>query len=77
MLYSIKKRKGLEYLNDLVSLRNQVQEVRLQDEMGKQNFHENIKKVFETPSDPSKDTSRDKTSTMMQFSIKTTKHLKI
>ena len=44
MLYSNENKEDLEKLNKLVSLNNQVDEVRLQDELGKQNFPENIKK---------------------------------
>ena len=47
MLYSIKDREDLERLEDLVSLQNQVKVVKLQDKLGKQNFHEDMKKVFE------------------------------
>ena len=47
MLYSIKDREDLEKLNDIVSLENQVKVVRLQDKPGKQEFHENMKKLFE------------------------------
>ena len=47
MLYSIKDREDLEKLEDLVSLQNQVKVVKLQDKLGKQNFHEDMKKVFE------------------------------
>ena len=39
MLYSIKDRKDLEILHELVSLQDQVTAVRLQDKLGKQNFH--------------------------------------
>ena len=46
MLYSIKYREDLEKLNELVSLQDQVKTVRLQDKLGKQNFHENIKKII-------------------------------
>ena len=41
------KNIDLKDLNELASLQNQVQEVRLQDKLGKQNFHEDKKKVFE------------------------------
>ena len=44
MLYSIKNREDLENLEELVSLQGQVKVVRLQDKLGKQNFHEDIKK---------------------------------
>ena len=47
MLYPINNREDLQKLDEAVSLQNQVQEVRLQDKVGKQNFDENIKKVFE------------------------------
>ena len=47
MLYSIKDREDLENLNDLASLQDQVKVFRLQDKIGKQNFHEDMKKVFE------------------------------
>ena len=39
MLYAIKNREDLENLNELVSLQDQVKVVRLQDKLGKQNFH--------------------------------------
>ena len=44
MLYSIKDREDLEKINELVSLENQVKAVKLQDKLGKQNFHENFEK---------------------------------
>ena len=47
MLYSIKDREGLEKLEELASLQNQVNVVRLQNKLGKQNFLGNVKKVFE------------------------------
>ena len=39
MLIPIKGRQELEDLVDLVLLKNQAEEVRLQDNLGKQNFH--------------------------------------
>ena len=47
MLYSIKDREDLDKLKELASLQDQVKVVRLQDKLGKQNFHEDMKKVFE------------------------------
>ena len=47
MLYSNKDGEVLENLEELVSLENQVKVVRLQDKLGKQNFHEDMKKVLE------------------------------
>ena len=46
MLYSIKDREDLENLEELVSLQDQVKVVRLQDKLGKQNFHEDMKKYL-------------------------------
>ena len=56
-MFSIKDRQELEDLENLASIRNQVEEVRLQDKLGKQNFRENIKKVFEPVTDTIKNTS--------------------
>ena len=39
MLYANKNNDDLENLNELVSLENQVNVVRLQDKLGKQIFH--------------------------------------
>ena len=44
MLYSIKNVEDLQKLDEAVSLQNQVNEVRLQDRLGAQNYHENSKK---------------------------------
>ena len=43
MMFPIKDREELEKLNELVLLRNQVNEVRLQDKLGEQNYHEDAK----------------------------------
>ena len=59
MLFAIKDGEDIEKLNDLISLTNQVQEVRLQDKLGKQNFHEDIKKVFEPVTRSIKDVSEE------------------
>ena len=48
MLYAIKDREDLEKLEDLVSLQNQVKVVKLQDKLGEQNFHEDVKKSIRT-----------------------------
>ena len=48
MLYSIKDREGLENLEELVSLQDQVKVVKLQDKLGKQNFYEDMKKNIRT-----------------------------
>ena len=48
MLFPIKHREDLEKLSELVSLQDQVKAVRLQDKLGKQNFHEDLKKNIRT-----------------------------
>ena len=70
MLYSIKDREDLENLEELVSLENQVEAVRLQDKLGKQNFHEDMKKVFEPVTKSLENTSQDITKTITEASIK-------
>ena len=44
MLFAINNREDVEDLNELASLQDQVKAVRLQNELGKQNFHEDMKK---------------------------------
>ena len=69
MLYSIKYREDLENLNKLVSLQSQVKAVRLQDKLGKQNFHENMGKVFEPVTKSLKNTSENLTKAITESSI--------
>ena len=47
MTFALIKREGLKELNKLASLQAQANVFRLQDKLGKQNFHEDIEKVFE------------------------------
>ena len=70
MLYSIKDREDLEKLNELVSLEDQVKFVRLQDKLGKQNFHEDMKKVFEPVTKSLQNTSENLTKAITETSIK-------
>ena len=70
MLYSIKNREDLENLEDLVSLQNQVKDVRLQDKLGEQNFHEDMKKVFEPVTKSIENTSQGMTKTITETSLK-------
>ena len=70
MLYSIKDREDLEKLEDLVSLQNQVKVLKLQDKLGEQNFHEDIKKVFEPVTKSLENTSENITKTLTETSIK-------
>ena len=70
MLYSIKRREDLENLEELVSLESQVKAVRLQDKPGKQNFQEDLKKVFKPVIKSLENTSQDVTKTRAETSIK-------
>ena len=70
MLYSIKDREDLENLNELVSLQEQVKVVKLQDKLGKQNFHEDMKKVFEPVTKSLENTSENLTKAITEISIK-------
>ena len=73
MLYSIKDREDLENLEELVSLQDQVKVVRLQDKLGKQNFHEDMKKVFEPVTKSLENTSEILTKAITESSIKNNK----
>ena len=73
MLYSIKDREDLEKLEELVSLQNQVKVVKLQDKLGEQNFHEDMKKVFEPVTKSLENTSENLTKTITETSINNNK----
>ena len=75
MLYSIKNREDLEKLEELASFQNQVKAVRLQDKLGKQIFHEDMKKVFEPFIKSLQNASQDITKTMTESSSKSNKAL--
>ena len=70
MLFPIKNREDLKNLNELVSLQDQVKVVKLQDKLGEQNFHEDIKKVFEPVTKSLKNTSENLTKAITETSIK-------
>ena len=70
MLYSIKDREDFKNLEELVSLENQVKVVRLQDKLGEQNFHEDMKKVFEPVTKSLENTSENLTKAITETSIK-------
>ena len=71
----MKNIEELEKLNELVPLQTQVQEVRLQDQLGKQNFHEDMKEVFERVSKPLENPSQNITKAITESSIKNNKAL--
>ena len=70
MLYSIKDREDLKNLEELVPLENQVKFVKLQDKLSKQNFHEDMKKVFEPFNRSLENTSEILTKAITESSIK-------
>ena len=69
MLFPIKNIEDLKVLNEAVPLQNQVKVVRLQDKLGKQNFHEDMKEVFEPVTKSLEKTSHDITKTIIESSI--------
>ena len=68
MMFPIKNIEDLEKLNEAVSLQKQVQEVRLQNKLGDQNFHENMNKLFKPMTDAIKNTSENITKTITESS---------
>ena len=66
MFFPIKNVEDLQTLNELVSLQNQVKVVKLQDKLGEQNFHENLKKLYEPLTDTIKNTSEKITKTITE-----------
>ena len=64
-MFPNKVRQDLRDLEELATLQNQVKVVRLQDKLGKQNFHEDLRKVFEPVTKSLENTSQDITKTMM------------
>ena len=58
----------MENLEELVSLQDQVKVVRLQDKLGKQNFHEDMKKVFEPVTKSLENTSENLTRAITESS---------
>ena len=73
MLFPIRNVEDLQNLNDAVSLQNQRKVVRLQNKLGKQNFHENMEEVFEPLTDTLKKTSENITKTITETSVNNNK----
>ena len=69
MTFPIKDREDLKYLDELASLQNRVKVLRLQDQLGKQNFHEDLKEVFEPVTKSHENTSQNITRTITETSI--------
>ena len=73
MLHSIKNREDLGKLKELATLQNQVKAVKLQEKLGKPNFHEDVKKLYDPLTDTIKDVSENITRTFTETSIKNNK----
>ena len=69
-MFAINNREDLDKLEELASLQDQVKVVRLQDKLGEQNFHEDIKKVFEPVTKSLENTSENLTKAITETSIK-------
>ena len=72
-MFPIRNLEDIQKLNEAVSLQNQGKVVRLQDKLGKQNFHENMEKAFKPLTDTLKKTSENITKTITETSFKNNK----
>ena len=68
MMFPIRNIEDLQKLDEAVSLQNEVKVVRLQDRLGKQNFHEDMKKVFEPVTKSLENTSESLTKAITESS---------
>ena len=75
MMFPIRNVEDLQNLNEAISLQNQVKVDRLQDKLGKQNFHEDMKEAFEPLTDTLKKTSENITKTITETFIKNNKSI--
>ena len=73
MLFPIKNVEDLENLKEAISLQNEVKVVKLQDKLGKQNFHEDLKEVFEPMTNAIEKTSENITKSITEVSINNNK----
>ena len=73
MTFPFRNIEDLQNLNEAVSLQNQVKVVRLQDKLGKQNFDEDLKEVFEPVTKSLENTSENITKTITESSINNNK----
>ena len=73
MMFAINNREDLDKLEELASLQDEVKVDRLQDKLGKQNFHEDMKKVFEPVTKTLENTSENITKTLTETSMNNNK----
>ena len=69
MMFPIKDREDLQKLNELILLKDQVREVKLQDKLGDQNYHEDATKLFKPMTEEIKNTSEKIIKTLTENSI--------
>ena len=69
MMFAINNREDLDKLEELAPLQGQVKVVRLQDKLSNQNFHEDMKKVFEPVTKSFENTSENLTKAITESSI--------
>ena len=69
-MFAINNREDLDKLEELASLQDQVKVVRLQNKLGKQNFHEDMKKVFKPVTKSLENTSENLTKAITESSTK-------
>ena len=74
-MYLLKNRDDLQNVNELIPLENQLKALRLQDKLRKQNFHKDMRKVFEHVTKSNKDGSEDVTRTMTENPTENSKAL--
>ena len=72
----MREREDLRTLKELVLLEKQLQEVRLQDKLRKQNYHIKTEKLFEPVTDTMKVTAENLTKSMTESFIMNDKALK-
>ena len=73
MMFPIRNVEDLQNLNEAVSLQNEVKVVRLQDKLGKQNFHEDLIELFKPVTKSLEKTSENITKTITENSINNNK----
>ena len=72
-MFAIKIREDLKEFEKVASSKNQVNELRVQDNLGEQNYHQNIEKLFEPVTNTNKNTSENLTETIKETSCENNK----
>ena len=68
-MFAINTREDSEKSEELASVQNQVQEVRLQDRLGEQNYHQTVQEIYEPLTDTITNTSENLTKTITEYYI--------